>query len=172
MSEIKSLFILFYFLPPTRAGLWGLHRTYRARSANRIWTGVSNQINCLSGSKLLEFDRTNAGGRLCYNAIQTRLSREEIQADGSCVCPRGRDCSLLFGWAPFIKPPQNASKAPPVVLPLHHLPRQLSQTMSSPSQSGNPYAPNLPSDVIWLEHASFAGNNIGEIFYGAYLIHH
>ena len=49
------------------------------------------------------------------------------------------------------------------------LPRKSTQIMST---SGNPYAPNLPSSVIWLEHAAFAGNNIGEIFYGAYFIYH
>ena len=44
--------------------------------------------------------------------------------------------------------------------------------MSSSGESGNPYAPKLPSHVIWLEHAAFTGNNIGEIFYGTHLIHH
>ena len=84
--------------------------------------------------------------------------------ESSCVCPRSRNWPPPFDRAPSIKPSQNVSKGPSVAPPLHHLPCQSTQTMSS-----NPYAPNLPSDVIWLEHAAFAGNNIGEIFYGAHL---
>ena len=45
----------------------------------------------------------------------------------------------------------------------------MSSTVVNP---GDPYTPNLPKEVLWLEHASFAGNNIGEIFYGAQSIHH
>ncbi|KAJ7454058.1 hypothetical protein B0H11DRAFT_1875547 [Mycena galericulata] len=44
-----------------------------------------------------------------------------------------------------------------------------SPTASSPA-SGNPYAPQEPANVLWLEHASFAGNNLGEICYGITLV--
>jgi len=47
-----------------------------------------------------------------------------------------------------------------------------SSTNSTAVNPSDPYAPNLPSEVIWLEHAAFAGNNIGEIFYGAQPFHH
>ena len=45
----------------------------------------------------------------------------------------------------------------------------MSSSTVSPADS---YTPNLPAEIIWLEHASFAGNNIGEIFYGAHRVYH
>ena len=110
--------------------------------------------------------------RLYDNQFETHRSshkRKWIRVDGSCVYLGSRNRFLLT-HAPVIKPSPKCYHGSLTVL--FHLLHQSTQTMSPSGNSSNPYAPKISPEFLWMEHAAFAGDNLGEIFYGAHLINH